>query len=608
MTSLLEGAKKLVSRSSEIGTRVQGLEQAVDSAEGRVDSAVIDDARSVVDRAAGRLKLSADHTVVALAGATGIRQVVDLQRADRARALGRRRPPPHDVVGHRVRVGQRRRRGAPRVARHPGPPPGHPRLDAVHRQGGQRPRGCRPPRPSRPRLDRGLAPPRGRPARAARRHVRVGPRPAEVRRRGHPRPLPRAARVPQGRDAGRPQPHRHRARGPSRRRWSTTYAACWRPTASPACPVLPISARHGWGIDELEAADRQAGGGEEGDPGPPRGRRPGRRRAPAGGRPAAPRRRPLSKERDRRARRRLRRRRRRADRRQGRRGLDPHCAPTAPPGWPVTAWFSRLKPDPLKRLHLDLGSAGKELTGASRTSVPAGHRRAAGARRHRGARPRRPGRRGDGAAVGHARSARPRSRGCPTSATGSTAPWPPPTSAPTRSPSGPGWCGSCSTLLIVAALVGAGWLALLAFGSYARLPEPPTPEVGGFPVPTLLLLGGIGLGLLLALVCRVAGVADGASAGPRGRQAAARRDLRGLRGDGRRTDPGRAGVLRRGARRAGGRPEVAAAVAGHRAVHRRGATPGRPQRRASVGSAVGRRAEPWASRRTHRRRHEEARR
>ena len=71
MTSLLEGAKKLVSRSSEIGARVQGLEQAVESAQGRVDSAVIDDARSVVDRAAGRLKLSAEHTVVALAGATG---------------------------------------------------------------------------------------------------------------------------------------------------------------------------------------------------------------------------------------------------------------------------------------------------------------------------------------------------------------------------------------------------------------------------------------------------------------------------------------------------------------------------------------------------------
>ena len=69
----------------------------------------------------------------------------------------------------------------------------------------------------------------------------------------------------------------------------------------------------------------------------------------------------------------------------------------------------------------------------------------------------------------------------------------------------PAWAGLVRVLqyvLIVSALVGAGWLALLAFGSYARLPEPPTPEVGAFPLPTLLLLGGIGLGLVLALVCR----------------------------------------------------------------------------------------------------------
>ena len=71
MTSLLEGAKKLVTRSSDIGARVEGLEQATEAARGRVDDRVVDDARAVVDRVASRLKLSADHTVVALAGATG---------------------------------------------------------------------------------------------------------------------------------------------------------------------------------------------------------------------------------------------------------------------------------------------------------------------------------------------------------------------------------------------------------------------------------------------------------------------------------------------------------------------------------------------------------
>ena len=71
MTSLLEGAKKLVTRSSDIGARVDGLERAAAAARGRVDDAVVDDATAVAARAAGRLKLSADHTVVALAGATG---------------------------------------------------------------------------------------------------------------------------------------------------------------------------------------------------------------------------------------------------------------------------------------------------------------------------------------------------------------------------------------------------------------------------------------------------------------------------------------------------------------------------------------------------------
>ncbi len=71
MTSLLEGAKKLVTRSSDVGARVEGLERAAAAARGRVDDAVVDDATSVAARAAGRLRLSADHTVVALGGATG---------------------------------------------------------------------------------------------------------------------------------------------------------------------------------------------------------------------------------------------------------------------------------------------------------------------------------------------------------------------------------------------------------------------------------------------------------------------------------------------------------------------------------------------------------
>ena len=72
MTALVEGAKKLVGRgSSDVAIRVEGLERAVTAGRGRLDDGLVDDAAGVVERAGTRLKLSAEHTVVALAGATG---------------------------------------------------------------------------------------------------------------------------------------------------------------------------------------------------------------------------------------------------------------------------------------------------------------------------------------------------------------------------------------------------------------------------------------------------------------------------------------------------------------------------------------------------------
>lgn len=56
--------------------------------------------------------------------------------------------------------------------------------------------------------------------------------------------------------------------------------------------------------------------------------------------------------------------------------------------------------------------------------------------------------------------------------------------------------------LAIAAIVGAVWLGLLAFGAYLRLPDVPTPEYRGIPIPTGLLIGGVLLGLLLALLAR----------------------------------------------------------------------------------------------------------
>jgi len=71
MTSTVDGAQELVTQGTDIGARIAALEEATREARGRLDDDLVGDAQAVVDRAAGRLRLSADHTVVAIAGATG---------------------------------------------------------------------------------------------------------------------------------------------------------------------------------------------------------------------------------------------------------------------------------------------------------------------------------------------------------------------------------------------------------------------------------------------------------------------------------------------------------------------------------------------------------
>ncbi len=71
MNSLVAGARRLLGRGTPLDSRVAGLANAVDAARGRLDEDVIENAAGVVERASARLRLSGDHTVVALAGATG---------------------------------------------------------------------------------------------------------------------------------------------------------------------------------------------------------------------------------------------------------------------------------------------------------------------------------------------------------------------------------------------------------------------------------------------------------------------------------------------------------------------------------------------------------
>jgi hypothetical protein len=72
----------------------------------------------------------------------------------------------------------------------------------------------------------------------------------------------------------------------------------------------------------------------------------------------------------------------------------------------------------------------------------------------------------------------------------------------------PAWwrvVGALQWALTAAAVVGGAWLVTLGVLGALRLPEPRTPYAGWVPVPTLLLLGGLLLGLLLGVVVRTVG-------------------------------------------------------------------------------------------------------
>jgi GTP-binding protein EngB required for normal cell division len=172
-------------------------------------------------------------------------------------------------------------------------------------------------------------------------------------------------------------------------------------------------------------------------------------------------------------------------------------------GWPLTKWLVRLRPDPLKRLHLDLGPSGKSVLGpTARTSLP----QATEVQRAR--------------VDTTVRSV----------VTDATASLPHQWATAVRRASvsrldeigdaldravgdtdlgvdrRPLWWGVFQILqwaLFVSAVLGALWLGALFALDYLRMPEPDTPEWRGFPVPTLMLLGGVIVGVALALLSRV---------------------------------------------------------------------------------------------------------
>ena len=499
MTSLLEGAKKLVTRGTDIGARIDALDQATVAARGRLDDELVDDARTVVDRASGRLRLSADHTVVAIAGATGsgksstFNALTGLELS----AVGVRRPTTSwataCVWG---------REGADELLQWLGIPPRHQTtrdsmLDTVREDNALQgvvlldlPDHDSTEVSHHLEVDRlvqladllvwVLDPQKYADAAIHDRYLA----PLATHRDVMVVVLNHIDTVPED---------RREAMVDDVRRLLVADGLA-------KVPVIALSARQGVGLAELRGeiaqrvsakkmtrarldADLKAAASRmEAASGSARGRDLPKDRvvaledalAEAAGVPVVV----DAVERSTRL-------------RAGR-----------ATGWPVTAWLSRFRPDPLKRLHLDLGTEGRHLTGRGRTSAPQATQ-IQRARVDTEVRALADDVSRDLAlpwaeAVRHASVSRLRDLGDRLDRT----------LADTDLGVGrmPVWAGAVRLLqwlLILAAVGGAGWLAALAVLGYLQMPEPSTPEAGGFPVPTLLLVGGVALGIVLALACRL---------------------------------------------------------------------------------------------------------
>ena len=171
-------------------------------------------------------------------------------------------------------------------------------------------------------------------------------------------------------------------------------------------------------------------------------------------------------------------------------------------GWPLTAWVSKFRPDPLRRLHLDRGTSGKDLIAAARSSMPTSDQ------------------------VQQARVETTVRDLCDDVSKGLAQPWVRSIRSASTSRFGdlndrldravsttdlgvsgtPLWCRAVRVLqwvLFLSALGGALWLAVLAGTAYLQMPVPDTPDYRGFPVPTLMLVVGVAAGIVLALLSRV---------------------------------------------------------------------------------------------------------
>jgi GTPase Era involved in 16S rRNA processing len=502
MTSLLEGARKLVARGSDLGGRIEALQAATEAARGRLEDDVVDEAQDVVARATGRLRLSAEHTVVAIAGATGsgksstFNALTGLELA----AVGVRRPTTSWATACVWGT-----EGAQELLEWLGIPPRHQitrdsMLDAT-RATGRRGEDNEMdgvvlldlPDHDSTEVTHHLEV--DRIVRLADLLVWVLDPQKYADAAIHDRylaPLATHAEV-------MVVVLNHIDTVPAERRASMIddVRRLLEQDGLGQVPVIATSARTGDGIPDLRAeiarrvrAKRSTKQRIEADL---RASAAHLHKACGTGRPRS-----LA-----------------AGRVQAMEEAlaDSAGVPTVvdaierstrlragqATGWPVVAWLWRLKPDPLRRLHLDLGADGRRLTGRSRTSIP------------------------EASPVLRAKvDTEVRALADDVSA-GMSRPWAEAVRRASVSHSAqladrldaeiastdlgvariPRWAGAVRALqwvLILTALAGGAWtLALGASGSWG---SDSVPAYGGIDLPIILLVGGVGVGLLLGLVCR----------------------------------------------------------------------------------------------------------
>ncbi len=165
-------------------------------------------------------------------------------------------------------------------------------------------------------------------------------------------------------------------------------------------------------------------------------------------------------------------------------------------GWPFTRWLRRFRPDPLKRLRL--GQSTTESLRLERSSLP----EATQSQRAQ-------------VELATRRVAEKASEGLPERWADAVRGAATPTGADLadaldqavtgielerRRPIWWGVLGVLQVLLAAAAVAGALWLTALFVVGWLQLPAPSTPELGPLPWPTVLLVGGLLAGLLLAVV------------------------------------------------------------------------------------------------------------